>query len=143
MTAACLGQMTFSKDQAEGIVSIFELPVEAVTVLQTPPTRGPNATAVAGDPVISRLREIVADYGPAIRELIHEEFGDGIMSAIDFRLSLDRRADPGGDHRTRPQRKVPALSDRLNRARCVRRARGAHEALAIPLPNHASATGSG
>ncbi|MDH6630181.1 cyanate lyase [Streptomyces sp. LBL] len=97
VTAACLDQMTFSKDQAERIVSIFELPVEAVTVLQTPPTRGLDATAVAGDPVIHRLREIVAVYGPAIKELIHEEFGDGIMSAIDFRLRLDRRADPRGD----------------------------------------------
>jgi len=52
---------------------------------------------VAGDPVIHRLREIVAVHGSAIKELIHEEFGDGIMSAIDFRLRLDRRADPKGD----------------------------------------------
>ncbi|MFE2313193.1 cyanase [Streptomyces sp. NPDC059441] len=97
VTAACLGQMTFSKDQAEKVVAIFDLPVEAVAVLQSPPTRGLDAAAVASDPVIHRLREIVTVYGPTIKELIHEEFGDGIMSAIDFRLRLDRREDPKGD----------------------------------------------
>ncbi|MEU1371851.1 cyanase [Streptomyces sp. NPDC005803] len=97
VTAACLGQMTFSADQAEKIAAIFDLSVEAIAVLQTPPTRGLGAAAIASDPVIHRLREIVAVYGPAIKELIHEEFGDGIMSAIDFRLRLNRREDPRGD----------------------------------------------
>jgi cyanate lyase len=76
---------------------VFELPVEAFTSCRPSRPWAVNATAVAGDPVIHRIREIVAVHGPAINELIHEEFGDGIMSAIDFRLRLDRRAAPGGD----------------------------------------------
>ncbi|MEV5493287.1 cyanase [Streptomyces bobili] len=97
VTAACLGQMAFTPEQAEKIASIFELPAAAVPFLQTPPTRGQDLEAVSSDPVILRLREIVTVYGPAIKELIHEEFGDGIMSAIDFRLTVNRRQDPKGD----------------------------------------------
>lgn len=97
VTAACLGQMTFTPEQADRIASIFELPPAALPVLQTPPTRGQDLDAVSSDPVILRLREIVTVYGPAIKELIHEEFGDGIMSAIDFRLTVNRRQDPKGD----------------------------------------------
>jgi cyanate lyase len=59
--------MTFSKDQAEKIVAIFELPVEAVTVLKDPPTRGLEAEAMASDPVIRRLREIVTASVPRSR----------------------------------------------------------------------------
>ncbi|GHH66534.1 cyanate lyase [Streptomyces umbrinus] len=96
-TTACLGQMTLSAEQAEKIAALFDLPGDAVTILQTPPLRGQNEAAIAADPLVYRLREIVAVYGPTIKELIHEEFGDGIMSAIDFRMALNRREDPAGD----------------------------------------------
>lgn len=97
VTAACLGQMTFTRERAERIASIFEPPAAAVPVPRTPPTRGQDLEAVSSDPVILRLREIVTVYGPAIKELIHEEFGDGIMSAIDFRLTVNRGQDAKGD----------------------------------------------
>ncbi|MFK4227868.1 cyanase [Streptomyces sp. NPDC019890] len=97
VTTACLGQMTLSADQAQKIADIFDLPSAAVAILRTPPTRGLSEGAIASDPLIHRLREIVTVYGPTIKELIHEEFGDGIMSAIDFQLTLNRREDPRGD----------------------------------------------
>ncbi len=84
-TAACLGQMTFSKQQAEIAGEIFGLPDEAVAWLQIVPYKGSLETAVPTDPLIYRWYEIVSVYGTTIKELIHEEFGDGIMSAIDFR----------------------------------------------------------
>lgn len=96
-TTACLGQMTFSAEQAERVAALFDLPDEAIAILRTPPTRGLGEAAMASDPLIYRLREIVTVYGPTIKELIHEEFGDGIMSAIDFRLTVNRHEDPAGD----------------------------------------------
>jgi len=96
-TAACLGQMALTKEQAEKIVAIFGLSEEAVAWLQIAPYKGSLPTAVSTDPLIYRLNEIVAVYGTTIKELIHEEFGDGIMSAIDFSLNISREADPKGD----------------------------------------------
>jgi cyanate lyase len=97
VTAACLGQMTLTKDQAEKVGDIFGLPVDAVRLLQVVPYKGSLATAVPTDPLIYRLYEIVNVYGTTIKELIHEEFGDGIMSAIDFKMDIVREADPKGD----------------------------------------------
>ena len=96
-TAACLGQMAFTKEQAEKIGDLFGLPDEAVAWLQIAPYKGCFTTAMSTDPLIYRLNEIVAVYGPTIKELIHEEFGDGIMSAIDFSMDISREADPKGD----------------------------------------------
>lgn len=96
-TAGCLGQMTFDKTQAEKIGELFELPDEAVAWLQIVPYKGSLPTAVPSDPLIYRWYEIVSVYGTTIKELIHEEFGDGIMSAIDFSLDIQREADPKGD----------------------------------------------
>ena len=61
------------------------------------PSRGALGAAVPTDPTVYRLYEVLQVYGPALKELIHEEFGDGIMSAINFQLDLQRREDPGGD----------------------------------------------
>ena len=61
------------------------------------PTRGALEDAVPTDPTIYRLYEVIQVYGPALKALIHEEFGDGIMSAINFKLDLKRVEDPGGD----------------------------------------------
>jgi cyanate lyase len=96
-TAACLGQMTFNKQQAEIAGKIFGLSDEAVAWLQIVPYKGSLETAVPTDPLIYRWYEIVSVYGTTIKELIHEEFGDGIMSAIDFKMDLTREPDPKGD----------------------------------------------
>ncbi|HEY4854298.1 MAG TPA: cyanase, partial [Streptosporangiaceae bacterium] len=65
--------------------------------LQLQPTRGALETAVPVDPTMYRFYEVLQVYGPTIKELIHEEFGDGIMSAINFRLDVSRVPDPAGD----------------------------------------------
>ncbi|HWX13191.1 MAG TPA: cyanase [Trinickia sp.] len=96
-TAACLGQMTLDKKQAETIGKIFDLPDEAIAWLQIVPYKGSLPTAVPTDPLIYRWYEIVSVYGTTIKELIHEEFGDGIMSAIDFSMDIQREQDPKGD----------------------------------------------
>ena len=96
-TAGCLGQMTFSKAQAEQVGKIFGLPDEAVAWLQVVPHKGSLPTAVPTDPLLYRWYEIVNVYGTTIKALIHEEFGDGIMSAIDFTMDISREPDPKGD----------------------------------------------
>jgi cyanate lyase len=96
-TAACLGQMQMTKKQAEAVGKLFDLPDEAVMVLQTVPYKGSLPTTVPTDPLIYRLYELVNVYGTTIKELIHEEFGDGIMSAIDFDLDLSRQEHEKGD----------------------------------------------
>ena len=96
-TAACLGQMQLTKKQAEVVGRIFDLPEDAVLILQTVPYKGSLATAVPTDPLIYRWYEIVNVYGTTIKELIHEEFGDGIMSAIDFDMDLSRLPNEKGD----------------------------------------------
>ncbi len=96
-TAACLGQMAFDKQQAETIGELFNLPDEAVAWLQIAPYKGSLPTAVPTDPLIYRWYEVVNVYGSTIKELIHEEFGDGIMSAIDFSMDIQREEDPKGD----------------------------------------------
>jgi cyanate lyase len=96
-TAACMGQMTLTKAQALVIGKTFDLPAEAIALLQVVPYKGSLPTAVPTDPLIYRWYEIVSVYGTTIKELIHEEFGDGIMSAIDFSMDIKREADPKGD----------------------------------------------
>ncbi|WP_160154438.1 cyanase [Microbulbifer sp. ALW1] len=96
-TAACLGQMTLSKEQAAVVGELFDLSDEAVAWLQIAPYKGSLPTAVPSDPLIYRLYELVNVYGTTIKELIHEEFGDGIMSAIDFSMDIQREEDPKGD----------------------------------------------
>jgi cyanate lyase len=97
VTAGCLGQMTFDAGQAKMVGDIFGLPDEAVRLLQVVPYKGSLPTAVPTDPLIYRFYELVSVYGLTFKELIHEEFGDGIMSAIDFKMDLTREADPKGD----------------------------------------------
>jgi cyanate lyase len=97
VTAGCLGQMTFDAAQAKAVGAIFGLNEEEQKWLQVVPYKGSLATAVPTDPLIYRWYEIVNVYGSTIKELIHEEFGDGIMSAIDFKMDITREADPKGD----------------------------------------------
>ena len=96
-TAGCLGQMAFDKAQAETLGQLFELSDEAVAWLQIVPYKGSLPTAEPTDPLIYRWYELVNVYGTTIKELIHEEFGDGIMSAIDFSMDIQRQSDPKGD----------------------------------------------
>lgn len=96
-TAACLGQMTLDKTQAQKVGELFELSDEAIAWLQIAPYKGSLPTEIPTDPLIYRWYEVVNVYGTTIKELIHEEFGDGIMSAIDFSMDIHREADPKGD----------------------------------------------
>ena len=96
-TAAMLGQMTFNAEQAAITKELFSLTDEETAWLQIVPYKGSLPTAVPTDPLIYRWYEIVSVYGTTIKELIHEEFGDGIMSAIDFSMDIQRQADPKGD----------------------------------------------
>ena len=97
VTAGCLGQMTFTKPQAEKLGKLLDLGKEEVLLLQEVPYKGSLPTAVPTDPLIYRFYELVNVYGTTFKALIHEEFGDGIMSAIDFRMDLTREADAKGD----------------------------------------------
>ena len=96
-TAACLGQMAMTKQQAEAVGELLELTDEAIAWLQIVPYKGSLPTEVPTDPLIYRWYELVSVYGTTLKELIHEEFGDGIMSAIDFSMDLQRENDPKGD----------------------------------------------
>ncbi|MCW5298117.1 cyanase [Herbaspirillum lusitanum] len=96
-TAAMLGQMTLTARQAAVTQELFGLSDEETLWLQIVPYKGSLPTPVPTDPLIYRWYEIVSVYGSTIKELIHEEFGDGIMSAIDFKMDIQRQADPAGD----------------------------------------------
>lgn len=96
-TAALLGQMQMTREQAETAGKLLGLPEDAVLLLQQVPYKGSLPTAVPTDPLIYRFYELVSVYGATFKELIHEEFGDGIMSAIDFKMDLKREPDPKGD----------------------------------------------
>ncbi len=96
-TAALLGQMTMTREQAEAAGRLLDLPPDAVLQLQVVPYKGSLPTVVPTDPLIYRFYELVSVYGTTFQALIHEEFGDGIMSAIDFRMDLTREANPNGD----------------------------------------------
>jgi cyanate lyase len=96
-TAALLGQMQLTKQQAQTAGELLGLPPDAVLLLQQVPYKGSLPTPVPTDPLIYRFYELVSVYGTTFKELIHEEFGDGIMSAIDFKMDLTREPDPKGD----------------------------------------------
>jgi cyanate lyase len=97
VTAACLGQMTLNAEQAGVVAEVFGLSDEEKAWLMVVPYKGSLPSAVPTDPLIYRFYELVNVYGTTFKELIHEEFGDGIMSAIDFKMDLTREPDPKGD----------------------------------------------
>jgi cyanate lyase len=100
-TAALLGQHPMSAEEAASVIKILGFSgeeAEAVSLaLQEYPMRGSLDGAVPVDPTIYRFYELIQVYGPTIKALIHEEFGDGIMSAIDFDMEIKRKEDPKGD----------------------------------------------
>ena len=94
--SAAMGMNAMPKEKADALVAAMGLPQEAALVLSESPTKIWEQ-AVPTDPCIYRLYEIVGVYGPTIKALIHEEFGDGIMSAIDFEMQISRVENPKGD----------------------------------------------
>ncbi len=95
--AACLGQMSMTPGQAAKTAALLGLSTEEASTLAAIPYRGSLPTAVPTDPLIYRFYELISVYGTTWKELIQEEFGDGIMSAIDFDMTLERQPDPKGD----------------------------------------------
>ena len=98
-TAAIMGQLSLTKEQAlrAGNALALNFSDEELGLLMSVPSRGSLATSVPVDPLIYQFYEVVQVYGTTIKTLIEEEFGDGIMSAIDFTLDIQRREDPKGD----------------------------------------------
>ncbi len=97
LTAALMGQMKLHPEQAGRAAKLLGLSEEECLLLQEVPYRGGLPTVLPTDPLIYRFYEIMQVYGTTVKELVQEEFGDGIMSAIDFDLSVERQPDPKGD----------------------------------------------
>ncbi len=95
ITGAILGQMKLTKPQAAKAAELFGLGKSEQALLNEVPLRGTAMPPT--DPLIYRFYELIMVNGPALKALIEEEFGDGIMSAIDFDLGLERQPDPKGD----------------------------------------------
>lgn len=96
-TAALMGQMSMLEPQAKAAAKVLGLSADETQILMDIPYRGSLPTAVPTDPLIYRFYEVVQVYGTTWKELIQEEFGDGIMSAIDFEMEMERLPDPKGD----------------------------------------------
>jgi len=96
-TSALLGQAAMGPEEARRAAEALGLDPEVERALTRPPMKGSLETSVPVDPLVYRFHEIVQVYGTTIKELIHEEFGDGIMSAIDFEMTIARKPDPKGD----------------------------------------------
>ncbi|MFF9787734.1 cyanase [Streptomyces nigrescens] len=97
-TAALLGSHSLTSAEAETVGALLDLEPSVVEALQLPPLRDTGRSGTSPvDPTVHRFHEVIGLYGPALRELIHEQFGDGIMSAVDFRLDIRRATDPAGD----------------------------------------------
>ncbi len=95
-TSACLGMNSLPRAKADMLVTLLELPAEVANVLAECPNKVFPQT-VPTDPCIYRFYEIVGVYGETLKELIHEKGGDGIMSAIDFDMSVEKVPNPKGD----------------------------------------------
>jgi cyanate lyase len=97
VTSALLGQSTMSAEEALKAVSVLGLGPEVAAALQEFPTKGSVGQTVPVDPLIYRFYEITQVYGTTLKAIIHEMFGDGILSAIDFELDIQKKEDPKGD----------------------------------------------
>ncbi|MBJ7551860.1 cyanase [Marinomonas ostreistagni] len=96
LTSACLGMNSAPKEKATAIAEYLGLGEDVASALEAYPTKIWDQT-VPTDPLIYRLYEIVGVYGPTLKEVIQEKFGDGIMSAIDFSMDIEKIEDPKGD----------------------------------------------
>jgi cyanate lyase len=97
VTSALLGQSTMSAEEAHKAVALLGLGPDVAAALQEIPTKGSVGQTVPVDPLIYRFHEITQVYGTTIKAIIHEMFGDGIMSAIDFEMDIQKKEDPKGD----------------------------------------------
>ena len=97
VTSALLGQATMSAEEAQKAVALLGLEPDVTVALQQFPTKGSVGEPVPVDPLIYRFHEITQVYGTTLKAIIHEMFGDGIMSAIDFTLDVQKQEDPKGD----------------------------------------------
>jgi cyanate lyase len=97
VTAALLGQATRSAEEAQKAADILRFGPEVAAALQEIPSKGSVGQTVPVDPLIYRFHEITQVYGTTLKAIIHEMFGDGIMSAIDFELDVQKKEDPKGD----------------------------------------------
>jgi cyanate lyase len=95
--AAAHGQATCSADEASTLLDLLGLDQAFAQLLQQPPLKGSLEQPIPVDPLIYRFHEITQVYGTAIKAVIHEMFGDGIMSAIDFEIDIQKKSDPKGD----------------------------------------------
>ena len=96
LTSACLGMNSLKEEPANTLCEILDLGEEVATALQEYPNKTWDFT-IPQDPLIYRLYEVVGVYGPTLKEIIGEKFGDGIMSAIDFSLEVEKEQNPAGD----------------------------------------------
>ncbi|MCX4531257.1 cyanase [Streptomyces sp. NPDC002596] len=99
VTAAVLGQHALPEDSAKAVGKLLDLDEDAVLLLQTIPTRGSIPGGIPTDPTIYRFYEMLQVYGTTLKALVHEQFGDGIISAINFKLDVKKVADPEGGER--------------------------------------------
>jgi cyanate lyase len=97
ITGAILGQMKLTKPQAAKAAELFGLSKSEQVLINETPMRGTGTPMPPTDPLIYRFYELILVNGPALKALIEEEFGDGIMSAIDFDMDIVRQSDPKGD----------------------------------------------
>ncbi|KPK40298.1 MAG: cyanate hydratase [Gammaproteobacteria bacterium SG8_47] len=96
LTSACMGMNSLKPEHADKVCTVLGLGPEVAEALQDFPHKSWDKL-VPTDPVIYRLYEIVGVYGDTIKAIIHEKFGDGIMSAIDFSMHIDKEENPAGD----------------------------------------------
>ncbi|WP_433561101.1 cyanase [Nocardia sp. CA-151230] len=99
VTAAVLGQHPLPEKSALAVAELLELDDDAARLLQTIPLRGSIPGGVPTDPTIYRFYEMLQVYGTTLKALVHEQFGDGIISAINFKLDVKKVADPEGGER--------------------------------------------
>ncbi|MER7824118.1 cyanase [Streptomyces sp. NPDC054945] len=99
VTAALLGQHALPEAAAKAVADLLDLDEDAVRLLQTVPTRGSIPGGIPTDPTIYRFHEMLQVYGTTLKALVHEQFGDGIISAINFKLDVRKVADPEGGER--------------------------------------------
>ncbi len=97
VAAALFGQASMDEKEAKTVVALLGLDPDYAVLLQECPYKGSLETVVPTDPLIYRLYEIMAIYGVPMKAIIHEMFGDGIMSAIDFEIDIRKKEDPKGD----------------------------------------------
>ncbi len=95
--SAVLGQQPMRPEQASAVGELLGLDAEVSAQFTRQPSRGTGDLGIPSDPTLYRFYEALTVYGPALKEWVHEEFGDGIMSAINFGIEVERVSDPGGD----------------------------------------------